>query len=165
MFAVDNYKGNTATSTMSDSCNTSKSGRRKFEKETGLLATGCAAHGGNGMNKGIFKLNENTGIQKKMESAQNAMKNSKFGTFAKTEITKKEIATEWKASDEDFDETLQENKNKIDIEAARRQRTKSRGIPTAGKTREWNNQHDILDWQLKHKEALLNLYVVCIFCR
>ena len=63
--------GAKTTSTMTDSCNTTISDRKKFQTKHKVMAVGCGSHMCNNINKGIFALAENKDIQTKLERCQN----------------------------------------------------------------------------------------------
>ena len=157
----------TDTSTMSDNCTTTRSGRKKYEDQTGVQATGCASHGANTMNEGLFKLDKFKTVQKKMDAAINSMRNSTFGGFVKDEVIRSEIIEEKKAIDKEFDPSLHEMEIKAELKARRMKESNS--IPNAGNTRQWNNQYKGIDWILARKDSILQLYVIlfvymCCIC-
>ena len=149
------------TSTMTDNCNTTKNGRRKYETKSGTQAVGCGSHGANGMNKGVFNLEENKAVQERMDAAQNGIKNTQFGAFVKKEIARAEVIEDEKKKDPNFD--ISQKRATIETNVIKKMDSKSFGIPSAGKTRQWNNQYKIADWQLKHKDNILKLYVHVFF--
>ena len=142
---------------MTDNCNTTKSGRKKYERKSGVAAIGCSSHGANGMNKGVFKLEDNSQVQDRMDQVQNGIKGTQFGAFVKKEIATDEVIEEMKKKDPNLD--MVQKKQEIDKKVVIKMDHKSFGIPSAGKTRHWNNQYKIIDWQLKHKHSILRLYV------
>ena len=109
------------------------------------------------MNGKVFALDDNKEPQQEMDSTQNAMRNSQYGAFVKTQIVKDEIAVERKKADPNYN--VDANVQEIEEEAERRIMDKSIGIPSAGNTRHWNNQFFILDWQLKHRLSIRKLLV------
>ena len=142
---------------MTDNCNVTKNGRKKYEIKSGSQAVGCSSHGANGMNKGLFKLEENKQVQERMDAVQNGIKGTQFGAFVKKEVARDEVIEEMKKSDASFDASQSESE--IQRRVTKKMDSKSFGIPSAGNTRHWNNQYKIADWQLRNKNSILRLYV------
>ena len=142
---------------MTDNCNTTKNGRRKYEAKSGVQAVGCSSHEANGMNKGVFELEENAPTQQKMEAAQNGIRNSRFGAYVKKEIATDEVIDEMKKMDPNLQ--VSECKNDIERKVKKKMDSKTYGIASAGKTRQWNNQYTVAEWQLTHKNSIIRLYV------
>ena len=67
----------------------------------------------------------------------------------------KQKLTEWNSDDEIFSKM-------IDEKAKEMGQYMRIGIKSAGKTRQWNNNFKVWNWQLKNKKALLSLYVCCL---
>ena len=65
------------------------------------------------------------------------------------------IIKEKKKENEQFDE--KDSARELDSLLKERRMTQSIGIPTAGNTRQWNNQHMTMDYQIEHMNALLSL--------